>query len=340
MRIKFVIILIICVIIVVGVAAFLFQRQFVREPEKIYRVTIVTRKDVAMYEEAIQNYVKKMQDLGYLEGKTIFYDIRYFNNSGELTQIMRDVIALNPDLITTYSTPATVEAYKQTKDLTHPIPVVFGSVSDPLAAGVVKDIGRPGTNVTGVVSLASELTSSRIRLLKEIKPSIKRIAMPHSADELNDASARKSVQVAQQAAKELGVDILFFPVFSQEENTRVADLITKEKVEGIIIGGDSLIWGSIDVYIARAIKEKIPMAAFDLTQITKGALVGIGPDYAHIGKQAAVLTHQILRGALPQTVAIQVPEKLIFAVNLSTARLIGITLGDELLKRADVVVGK
>lgn len=332
--------LIVVGIMLIGVAILLFQDQFRGQPLKIYHVAIVTRKDVAMYEEAIMSYRKKMEDLGYAENKNIFYDLRYYDNNGELKDIVRDVIASSPDLITTYSTPATVEAYNQTKDLTHPIPVVFGSVGDPLSAGVVKDIGRPGTNVTGVVSLATELTSNRLRLLREIIPSIKRVAMPHSADELNDASARKSVQVAELAAQELGINLTLLPVSLPGKNASVAAMITKEKVDGMIVGGDSLIWSGIDIYIAQAIKEKIPLAAFDLTQITKGALIGIGPDYMHIGKQAAALTHQILRGTSPAVIAVQVPTKLILAVNLATARAIGITLSDELLKRVDVVIGK
>lgn len=339
MRFKLIVILIIGVVAIAGVTALIFKRQFVKSP-KIYRVAIVTRKDVSMYEEAITSYRKKMADINYIEGKTISYDVHHFNNNSELKEIVRDVIASSPDLITTYSTPATVEVYTQTKDLTRPIPVVFGSVGDPLVAGIIKDIARPGTNVTGVVSLASELTSNRIRLLKEVNPAIKRIIMPHSANELNDASARKSVQVAQLAAQELGVNLILIPVSSPDKNAATAALITKEKTDGLIIGGDSLIWGGIDLYIAQAIKEKIPFAAFDLTQIHKGALIGIGPDYTRVGQQAAALTHQILRGTSPATIAIQVPEKLILAVNLATARAIDIVLSDELMKRVDIVVGK
>ena len=340
MRKKSFIALIISGIILIGIAVLLFQRQFEQQPLKTYRIAIVTRKDVAAYEEAIQSYRKKMGDLGYIDGKNVSYNVRHYNNNGELKEIVRDVVASGYDLISTYSTPATVEAYTQTKDLPQPIPIVFGSVGDPLSAGVVHDIGRSGTNVTGVVSLATELTSNRIRLLKEIMPSIKRIAMPHSADELSDSSARKSVQVAQQAAQELNINLVLFSVSSPAKNADIAAMITKEKVDGMIVGGDSLIWGGIDLYIAQAIKEKIPMAAFDLTQITKGALIGVGPDYTHVGQQAATLTHQILRGTTPATIAIQVPDKLILSVNFTTARAIGITLSDELLKRADVVIGK
>lgn len=340
MRTKYLLNVFIIGIAVIATISLLWRYRFEPQQEKIYSVAIITRNDVATYEQAIEHYQKKMQQLGYEEGKNIFYNIRRFANSKDLDQIISKVIATNPDLITTYSTPATTEAYKKTKQLAHPIPIVFGSMGDPIATGVVKDIQQPGTNVTGITSLSTELTANRIRLLKEIDPSIKRIAMPHSAYALNDAAARKSVAIAQQTAHELDIDLLLLPVSSSAENNIIANSITNANVDGMIVGGDSLIWSGIDLYIAQAIKEKIPLAAFDITQITNGALIGIGPDYIQLGKQAATLTHKILRGGSPATIAIQVPEKLILAVNIATAKAIGLRLSDQLLKRADVIIGK
>ncbi len=340
MHIKSFIGFIIGILAMAGVIVFVVLRGESSPPAKIYHIAIITRKDVGTYQEAIQSYRKKMTELGYGDGQNVFYDIYQFNNSSELKQIVSNVISSHPDIIHTYSTPATVQAYQETKHMTHPIPVVFGSMGDPLAAGVIHDIQSPGTNVTGVTSLATELTANRIRFLKEIKPGIKRVAMPHSAESLNDASANKSVDIAKDTAYQLGITLVLFPVATQEDNAIVAKTITKEKIDGMIVGGDSLVWGSIDAYIAQAIKEKIPMAAFDVTQITKGALIGIGPDYTRAGKQAAILTHKILSGSLPAIIPVQIPQKLIFAVNLTTAKAIGITLGDDLLKRADIVIGK
>ena len=337
---KFLIITLVIIITAVGVAALFVSRRNAASPPKMYHIAIITRKDVATYTQAIESYRKKMVTLGYAEGKNISYEIHEFGNSSELKDIVQAVVRSGPDVIHTYSTPATVQAYQQTKTMPHPIPVVFGSMGDPLAAKVVLDLQQPGTNVTGVASLATELTANRVRFLKEINPNIKRIAMPRSAASLNDVSANKSVEVAQETAKQLGLELIFFPVSSAEENATIAKSITKEKAEGMIVGGDSLVWGGIDAYIAQAIKEKIPFAAFDLTQIAKGALIGMGPDYARVGEQAAGLTHQVLDGTPPATIPVQVPQKLILAVNIATARAIGITLSDDLLKRADVVIGK
>lgn len=341
MSVKFIVISVISIVVIsIGVAGYFLLREPIMLSPKTYRIAIVTRSDVTTYEEAISSYRKRMEGLGYQKGKNIVYDIKHYTNNNEIKQIMHNVLKEDPDLIMTYSTPATVEAYQQTKNLSSPIPIVFGSVGDPLAAGIIKDMQKPGTNVTGVVSLATEFTANRIRFLQEINPSIKHIAMPHSADSLNDAAARKSVEVARQTAQDLHINLMLFPVSSPQDNIQVAKRITKEKTDGMIVGGDSLVWSGIDIYIAQAIKEKIPLAAFDLTQIAKGALIGIGPDYARVGEQAAALSHQILRGSTPATIPIQIPEKLILAINLATARAIGIQISDELLKQADVIIGK
>lgn len=336
-RIRIIIVITIGVVLIAGL---LWRNASRQEAPKHYRIAVVSRKGAAIYDEGIANYKKKMSDLGYVEGGNLTYDMREFTDSAELANIIRDVITQHPDLIHTYSTPATVEAYKQTKDMPSPIPVVFGSVGDPLAAGIVKGIEYPGTNVTGIASLSTELTGNQLRYLKEIKPSVSRVGMPYSAPELNDAAAKKSVEIAQKTASTLGITLILYPVKSKEENASVARTITKKDVDGIIIGGDSLIWGSIKEYIDQAIREKIPMTAFDSTQVKSGAIVGIGPDYSAVGKQAAIISHKILQGSSPGQIAVQVPEKFILSVNLETARAIGLPIPDEFFKGADVVIGK
>ncbi|MDO8408006.1 MAG: ABC transporter substrate-binding protein [bacterium] len=325
-------------IIVIAALGTFYVYEWRLQPSHMYHVAIVTRQGVDTYEEAITSYRAKMHDLGYIEGTTISYDIRHFSAMSELPGIIREVVALHPDIISTYSTPATVAAYKETKDMPMPIPVVFVSVGDPVAAGVVKSVDNPGTNVTGLTSLSTELTANRLRLLKEINPDIKRVAFPHSDASLGDAAADKSVTIGMDTAKQLGITLTLLPVKTSDENEAIASLITAKNAEGIVVGGDSLVWSGITAYIAQAIREKIPLAAFDISQIEKGALVGIGPDYQVLGKQAAVITSRILRGTPPSAIAVQVPDKLILAVNAVTAEKIGLTLPSSLVTRADLII--
>ncbi len=309
----------------------------VAEEPKVYRIGILSRG--SFYESAVEGYKAKMKELGYIEGENVEYDIRFVTAREELPKVIREFIANGVDLIHTYSTPATQAAYQETKNLSHPIPIVFGSMGDPLVSGVVENIQRPGTNVTGVASLSTELTARRLELLREINPAIRRVAMPHTAKEAGDAAANKSVEVAKETAQRLGIELRFYPVRDSEDNKTAAQMISRRDVEGIIVGGDSLIWGVLELYAQRAIKEKIPLAAFDISHVQKGALIGFGPDYFVSGGQSAVLTNQILRGRNPAEIAIEVPQKLLMIVNLDTAKAIGLEFSEEFLKQVDIIIG-
>lgn len=305
-------------------------------PAEVYRIGILVRG--SGYEPAVDGFKSKMARLGLVEGKNVSYDTRFVSAKEELPQVVGDFIANDVDLIHTYSTPATQAAFLATKDMSRPTPIVFGSMGDPLLSGVIKNIEHPGTNVTGVASLSTQLTAKRLQLLKGINPKIKAVAMPHTASEVGDVAANKSVEIAMGAADALDIKLMLFGVRTKEDNALVAGKISAGEVGGIIVGGDSLVWGSIDEYIAQAIKERLPLAAFDLNQVKKGALIGFGPDYQIAGEQAAKIAYQILRGKPPADIPVEVPQKLLLAINLKTAAAIGLKLPDDLVKSADVLI--
>lgn len=307
--------------------------------ERIYHIGILSRGR-GSYEIAIKGFQDQMRELGYVEGKNVVYDVRYLSNKDELDRAAQDFVIAHVNLITSYSTPATQATYRATQKMQNPIPIVFGSLSDPIAAGVVRSIEEPGLNATGVTSLASDLTPKRIELLTRVIPGIKKIAMPRSAEELNDIAVNRSVALAEQAAQKRGIQLIFFPVRTKEENAPTAAKITAQRVQGMIVGGDSLVWGSLDDYIKQAIKERIPFAAFDTDQVKRGALIGFGPDYTVMGQQVAIISDKIIQGRKPGDIPVETPKKILLVVNLDTARAIGITLDPHLLKEADVIIGK
>lgn len=326
---------------VVALAAFILSWGRYRgasAPERIYKIGILVRG--SGYEVAVDGYKRKMAELGYLEGENVNYDVKFISAREELPHAVEEFIAEGVDLIHTYSTPATQAAYDTTKTMPRPTPVVFGSVGDPLIAGVVRDFQHPGTNVTGVTSLSTELTARRLELLYEINPSGLRIAMPHTSAENGDIAATRSVEIAVETAQKLKMILTLLPVRTKDDNAAAARSIKHENTDGMIVGGDSLVWGDIDTYIAQAIDEKIPFAVFDLNQVQKGALLGFGPDLEVSGEQSAVITNQILRGRSPADIPVEVPRKLLLAVNQNTARAIGIVFSDAFLQKADIVIGQ
>lgn len=306
---------------------------------RVYHIGIMARGR-GSYEVAIQGFQDRLRELGYVDGQNVIYDVRYLSTKDELAQAAQYFLNEHVDLIITYSTPATEAAYRATQKMQNPIPIVFGSVANPVAAGFIKSIEQTNSNVTGVISLSSQLTSKRIELLLRAVPGIKKIAMPRSAEELNDISANRSVALAEQTAKDMGVQLVLFPVHTQEENSLIAAKITAKVVQGMIVGADSLVWSGLDNYIKQAIKQKIAFSAFDIDQVKRGALIGFGPDYIIMGQQVAGLSHQILQGKRPQDIPVEIPKKLILAINLDTARAIGLSLDPQLLKEADVIIGQ
>ncbi len=306
---------------------------------RIYRIGILSRGR-GSYEVAIKGFQDRMRELGYIEGQNVVYDVRYLSTNDELTKASEDFVNMRVDLINTYSTPATQAAYKTTQRTQNFIPIIFGSLADPVAAGVVKSIEKPDTNVTGIISLASELTPKRIELLTRIIPGIKKVAMPRTAAEIHEVAADRSVAVAKETAQKLGIELIFFPVHTKEEIASSSAGITARRVQGMIAGGDSLVWSGLDSYIKQTIKEKIPFASFDIDHVKRGALIGFGPDYTVMGQQVAALSDQIIKGRNPKDIPVETPRRLLLTVNLDTARAIGITLDPQLLKEADVIIGK
>ena len=328
----------ITVIVVIAFAGYMYlSRTQGADLSKTYKVGILVRG--SGYDDAILGFKKRMDELGYHDGKNITYNVQFISDKNQLQATVRTFIKEGVNLIHTYSTPATEAAITATKEMSPPIPIIFGSVGDPLLLPGVKSISHPGGNTTGVASLSTDLTSQRLRLLKDFDPAVKRVAMPHTALDAGDVAANKSVEIAEATARDLGIELTLFPVQTKDDNTAAAARIRGEDFDGMIVGGDSLVWGSIDVYIRQAIKEKIPFSVFSRSQVESGALFGLGPDYAVSGRQSADIANKILRGGNPGDIPVQIPEKLILVVNEDTAQAMGIKFGDAFLKKADVIVG-
>jgi len=329
----------IAMIVVAAVAGFMyFSQSKSAESAKTYRIGVLVRG--SGYDAAVAGFKKRLGELGYQEGTNVTYDIQFISDKDQLPVVSRKFVQDGVDLIHTYSTPATEAAITAVQASGRPIPIVFGSVGDPLLIPGVRSISHPGGNVTGVASLSTDLTSQRLQLLKEFDPSIKRVAMPHTAPEAGDVAADKSVEIAKDTAENLGIELALFPVKTKDDNALVAVQILGKDFDGMIVGGDSLVWGSIDVYIKQAIQEKIPFSVFSRSQVEAGALFGLGPDYAVSGRQSADIANKILRGGNPGDIPVQIPEKLVLVVNEETAQAMGVKFSEAFLKKVDVIIEK
>jgi len=324
------ILLVIGLIVLLIVAGYVFSRYSLPQTsEKIQKVGIIVRGK--SYEAAVGGFKAKMNELGYEEGKNILYNIQFVNKREDLPGVVKAMLDDGVELLHTYSTPATIEAFNQTKI----VPIVFGSMGDPIASGLVQTLQKPGLNVTGISSLSVDTVGKRMEYVKQLVPSIRRVAFAFTE---SDIPARRSYEEAIKAAPRLGLVIVPYYITPERSVQETAAAIFKKDVDAIVISSDSATWANLVDYIAQAKKEKLPFSVFDKDMVEKGGLVGYGPDYAIVGGQAALLVSKILKGAIPGDLPVESPNKFILAINLKTAEENGITISDSFLSIVDFIV--
>lgn len=317
-------------VLLLAVGLFLASQFGAGRQVKVYKVGIVALGKT--YLPGIDGFKEKMRGLGYEEGKNVVYYTHSVDKREDLPAIIAETLSQKIDLLHVYGTPTTVEAYKQTKD----VPIVFGSMGDPLASKTIQSLEKPGTNVTGVNSLSAPLIAKRLEFLLEAMPSIRRVAIPFGSGSIPGVS---SYGFAIEAAKKLEVELVPYYISKERPIKETASAIKRSDVDGIIISSDTDVWANLASYVEQAIKEKLPFAVFDKDMVVSGGLLGYGPDYFATGEQSAVLVDKILHGASPSDLPIEVPQKLILVVNLKTAKAIGLAMPQDFLKKADLILG-
>jgi len=288
------------------------------------QLTEVDRNTVAGFKEA-------MAQLGYEEGKNVTYLADPPAGSiDKLEGIIRGHLAKKPDLFIVSSTPAT-QAVKRLTEAGRKPPVVFAPVNDPLGAGIVADLKHPGGHITGIrLPLGDDL---RLQWLTRIAPKAKRIFLPYTAD---DKSALTSVQQAEEAAAKLGLELVKHPI---PPGSAVSAVIAAmpANIGAIFLPRDSRVEAAISEFVAVAATRRLPIAAPGLIQVEAGALFSYGFVHKEIGRQAARLADQILKGVAAGDLPVEMAENSL-AINLVTARKLGMTIPDDILLQAEHVI--
>lgn len=314
--------------ILLGLAAFiLLGSAHGVKAQRIY--TIGSLNTAEQFSDAVGGFKSRMAELGYREGQNAQY--RYYNSKGNpeaLRAMAQRLVEDKMDMIVTTSTTGTVAAAKATVGTR--IPVVFLSSGNPQK--LIKSYGTSGNNLAGISSASMELVAKRFELLRELYPRIKRVAMPVDPKGVNYQSIMREIQ---QSTPKLGFVVSEIHVQSVADIARAAPSITGKSYDAIFSPVDSLVTEGIEPLVRQAIKEKLPSATSLLVNVKRGCLLTHAPDYAALGKQGAVLADKILKGAKPADLPIEMPDKILLALNLKTANAIGLKIPREILLRAD-----
>jgi putative ABC transport system substrate-binding protein len=305
------------------------QRQDAAAPPIPRRIALLQLSEVDL--NTVAGFREGLARLGHREGVEVAYlSVPPVGSVDRLEPVIRELLAQQPDLFFVSSTPATQAVKRLTGAAGRP-PVVFAPVNDPLAAGIVMDLKRPGGHITGIrLPTGDDL---RLQWLLRIAPKVRRVYLPFTAD---DKSALTSVRQATEAAAKLGVTLVERPI---PPGGSVAEAIAAMPagIDAIFLPRDSRVEAAIADFVAAAEARRLPIAAPSLVQVQAGALFSYGFVHRDIGRQAARLADQILRGVAAGDLPVEMAENSL-ALNLPAARRLGIVLADDILLQAEHLI--
>jgi putative ABC transport system substrate-binding protein len=291
-----------------------------------FQVAILTPGPIAA--PAVDGFREGLAQLGYTEGKNIAYMVE--DAQGELASLANraaKIAEAKPDVMFTIGTTPTAVA----KQATTTLPIVFTLVADPLRSGFIASYASSQNNLTGITNSAGPLSGKRLELLQEIAPGIKRVLALVAPSE---KAAEVTVQFLIEAAPRLDIELLRHDVTSKEEIEQILTAVPKGTVDAIYFVPSTLVGTHIALLIHKAKEDGIPLAVSEHIMVEQGALVSYGADLRLVGMQAAKLVAKILKGTKPSEIPVQMPEELPLAINLTTARAIGLDIPRNILERA------
>jgi putative ABC transport system substrate-binding protein len=273
-----------------------------------------------------------LRDLGYLEGKNIVIHSRWAEGKYDrLTALAGELVALKVDVLVTHGTPATSALKKATET----IPIVMAVSGDADKTGLIQSLSRPGGNITGLTFFSAEQASKRLELMKEVIPSINRMAF--LANPENPILLRLELPAIEGAVRSLKMMYKSFEVRDPAELDNVISTIANDNFDMMEISADGMLVANSARIGAIALKERLPTIG-EATLANEGGLIGFGPDDVEMFRRAAYYVDRLLRGEKAANLPVERPTKYVLNINLKTARALGISVPGTVLVRADNVI--
>ena len=273
-----------------------------------------------------------LRDLGYLEGQNIAFEYRYAGGlPNRLALVAVELVHRPVDLIATFGTPPTIAA----KRATTTIPIVMIGVGDPVGAGLVSSFNRPGGNITGNTILGPEVAGKRLQLLKEVIPSLSRVAFLWNPD---NASHPAQLAELRAAVETLGIKLLPVAVLSPDEFDRAFAEMVRERADAFLMTNDPFHQLSIGRIIDFLANNRLPGMFLTREIVAAGGLMSYGASVPDLFRRGAVYVHKILQGTKPADLPVEQPVKFDLVVNLKTAKAIGLSIPESFLLRAGEVI--
>jgi putative ABC transport system substrate-binding protein len=282
----------------------------------------------------VSAFTQALAGLGWTDGRDVRMDLRWGGgDTDRIGALAQELVGLQPDIIVTVATVAAVALQRETRT----IPIVFADVADPVASGLLPRLDRPGGNITGFPSLEASLGGKWLELLSEIAPGIKRAAIMFNPDTAT-ANASAYMPSLEMAARSLSVVLITAPVHNDVEIETAIIGLGREPRGGLVVMPDVFTNVHRAPIIWAADRNNVPAVYWASFFARDGGLLSYGPDQVDPFRRAASYVDRILRGAKPAELPVQLPTKFEMAVNLKTAKALGLTVPSSIVLRADEVI--
>jgi putative tryptophan/tyrosine transport system substrate-binding protein len=275
-----------------------------------------------------------LRELGYIEGQNIAAEYRYAEGKRDrFPELAAELVRLKVDVLVVAGGNTPVRAVK---NATKTIPIVMAGGSDPVEAGLIESLARPGANVTGLTNLARELGGKRLELLKEAVPKLARVAVLY--DPVNPSHVREVKEVLPMTAGLLKLAIQPWEVPDPDGFERAFAAFIKEHPDGLYVLSGTRVWVIYKRIAGFALKSRLPSIYNNAEAVDAGGLMFYGADVVDSYRRVAVYVDRILKGAKPADLPVEQPTKFELMINLKTAKQIGLTIPQSVLARADKVI--
>ena len=304
-----------------------------QQPGKILRIGFLDASTASGTAGLVEVFRQELNKLGWIEGKNITFEYRFAEQKRErLPELAADLVRLKVDLIVVTSGPAAAAA----KGATTTIPIVMMTSVDPVGEGLVASLARPGGNVTGFSSLAPELSTKRLEILKDVVPKLARVGLLRPG-----ASVAQDLQLKELRPAALALKLKLEEIETQPDakGLESAFQTAKQKQVGAIMTTATRnFFADRKRIVELAGKHRLPAIYFQKEFVDEGGLMSYGADYVDLYRRAAVYVDKILKGAKPADLPVEQPKKFEFIINLKAAKQIGLTIPVDVLARANKVI--
>ena len=298
-----------------------------QQPAKLPIIGFLGAATASARSQWVAAFVQRLHELGWIQGRTVAIEYRWAEGRSErFAEIAAEFIRLNVNVIVTYATPPAIAA----KEATAVIPIVCAVMGDPVGAGLVASLPRPGGNVTGLSNQSADLAGKRVEHLREVVPGLRRLAVL-----ANVSNPVSGVEMGEVQA--LGLDVVTLEIRRGEDIAPAFETL-KGRAQALYVAGDPLMITNRVRINTLALGARLPTTYNQREFVEAGGLMSYGPNFPDLFRRAGDYVDKILRGTKPADIPVEQPTKFDLVINLTTAKALGLEVPPTLLARADEVI--